>query len=57
MDKQKIVGILTSVIEDCQIQADSLQKGDVSWDCYDIDNWQSIADSLNEVMIYIKETT
>lgn len=48
-------GLLTCLKEDCQFQVNSLtNRNDVSWDCYDIGNWQSMVNNLEtiELLVY-----
>ena len=50
MNKQTIEALLNTLINDCEAQENSLRERlDVSWDCYDVGNWQSMANSLHEI--------
>lgn len=47
MNKEIIKGHLMTLISDCESQENSLRERlDVSWDCFDIGNWASMAESL-----------
>ena len=54
--KAMIESLLNTLIEDCEAQENALRERlDVSWDCYDIGNWQSMASNLHEIKRLIDE--
>ena len=50
MNKDKILELVSLLETDCQAQVDSLTHGqDVSWDCYNIESWESMLFSLLKI--------
>lgn len=49
----KIKGIVAILKRDCENQLNALNtRKDVSWDCYDKNNWQAMLDLLKEIENY-----
>jgi hypothetical protein len=48
--KDVILELLDTLINDCEAQENALRERlDVSWDCYDIGNWQNMTNNLNAI--------
>ena len=50
MNEEIVLELLNTIQDDCKYQIEALNsRGDVSWDCYQPENWQSMIDNIEKI--------